>query len=292
MRARTLCWMLALSLLPALGHAQERFANVKITATHVSGTVFALEGAGGNMSASVGEDGILLVDDQFLELADRIRAALAELGKGKLAYLLNTHYHGDHVGGNAAFSGEATILAHTNVRRRLLNPGQDKPAPAPEALPVVTFEESLSVHFNGEEIRAVHLPHGHTDGDLVVFYPKSKVIHIGDHFFHNRFPYVDIDGGGTLDGYVQNVAYLISRTPADYKIIAGHGPAVATRADLERFHAMLVATIDAVRTAMQTGRSVEQMQQEKVLEPWKDWSWEFISSDRWIATIHRGLGGR
>jgi cyclase len=291
MRFNAVPWIVTLSFVPALVQAQERFANVKVTATHVGGTVFALEGAGGNIGASVGEDGILLVDDQFLELADRIRAALAELGQGKVAYLLNTHYHGDHVGGNAAFGGDATIVAHTNVRRRLLNPGDDKSAPAADALPVVTFEESLSVHFNGEEIRTVHLPHGHTDGDLVVFFMKSKVVHLGDHFFLNRFPFVDIDGGGTLDGYVRNVAHLISRIPPDYKIITGHGPAVATRADLERYHTMLVETVDAVRTEMQAGKSVEQMQQEKVLERWKDWSWEFITSERWIATIHRGLGG-
>src|SRR5918911_3791675 len=153
--------------------AQQDFSKVEMKATRVAGNVYMLEGAGGNIGVSVGADGLLIVDDQFAPLADKIRAGLKTLGEGKLKFVLNTHYHGDHTGGNAQFSAEAPIIAQTNVRKRLATEqtvrGQKVPASPKEALPVITFDESVSIHFNGEEIRAVHFPHGHTDGDAVIF---------------------------------------------------------------------------------------------------------------------------
>ena len=287
--------MLLLAAWPSFACGQGSLADVEVKATHVTGPIHVLRGAGGNLGASVGEDGILLVDDQFAPLADKIRAALAELGEGKVAYVLNTHYHGDHTGGNAEFGGEATIVAHTNVRWRLAEPvttpGSERVALPKTALPVITFDDSLSVHFNGEEIRAIHLPHGHTDGDLVVFFTRSRVVHLGDLFFNTSFPYVDLDGGGTVRGYIANVEYLLERLPEDVKLICGHGPPVASRSDLMAYHEMLVETVGAVRRGMQAGKSLEQLQTERVLEPWQSWSGEFISSDRWIATIHREPSG-
>ncbi|MEM9491778.1 MAG: MBL fold metallo-hydrolase, partial [Myxococcota bacterium] len=152
--------------------------DVKITTVPVSGNIYMLIGRGGNIGVSVGDDGILIVDDQFAPLADKIRAALAELDKGDLQYVLNTHHHGDHTGGNPVFGKEATIIAHDNVRKRLI--ADNKPA---EGWPVITFDTTLTVHFNGEEIRAVHFAKGHTDGDSVIFFEKSNVVHMGDHFF-------------------------------------------------------------------------------------------------------------
>ena len=162
---------------------------MQIKATKVAGNVYMLEGAGGNIGVSVGDDGILIVDDQFAPLADKIRAALKALADKKLRFILNTHWHGDHTGGNVAFGPEATIIAHDNVRKRLSTEQKSRSSKAPrraspkEALPVITFDQSLSVHFNGEEIRAIHYPQGHTDGDSVIFFTASNVVHLGDDFF-------------------------------------------------------------------------------------------------------------
>ena len=173
--------------------AQDDLSKVEIKATKVAGNVYVLEGAGGNIGVSVGPDGILIVDDQFAPLADKIRASLKTLDQGKLKFILNTHWHGDHTGGNAAFGPEAPIIAHDNVRKRLSTEQrielfkQTVPASPKQALPVITFDQSLTVHFNGEEIKAIHFPHGHTDGDSVIFFSASNVVHLGDDFFRVGF---------------------------------------------------------------------------------------------------------
>ena len=172
--------------------AQQDWSKVEIKSTKVAGNVYMLQGSGGNIGVSVGADGILIVDDQYAPLADKIKAALKTLGEGKLKFVLNTHWHGDHTGGNAAFSPEAPIIAHTNVRKRLaegMNITGRKVQPAPkEALPVVTFDHSVSIHFNGEEIRVIHFPRGHTDGDAIIFFTNSNVVHMGDCFSTACFP--------------------------------------------------------------------------------------------------------
>ena len=179
--------------------AQRDFSAVQIEATHVAGSVWMLVGSGGNIGVSSGSDGVLMVDDQFAPLADKIRDALREVGQSEEAaepqFLLNTHFHGDHTGGNVEFGDASTIVAHTNVRTRLVAGG------SPEvALPVVTFDDAVSIHFNGEEIRAFHIPHGHTDGDALIYFTGSNVLHMGDDFFAGRFPFVDIDSGGSVEG--------------------------------------------------------------------------------------------
>src|SRR5262245_14431624 len=194
--------------------SQQDFSKVEVKASHVAGAVHMLTGAGGNIGVSVGPDGILIVDDQFAPLAEKIRAALKTLGEGKLRFVLNTHWHGDHTGGNVAFGPEAPVLAHTNVRKRL-EEGSEKPRPTPpapkEALPIITFDESLSVHFNGEEIKVLHYPHGHTDGDSVIFFTKSNVVHLGDDFFAGRFPFVDLERGGGAEGRGRHVPEPVAR---------------------------------------------------------------------------------
>jgi glyoxylase-like metal-dependent hydrolase (beta-lactamase superfamily II) len=282
---------LALAALPA--SAQQRdFSKVEMKVTPVSGNIYMLEGAGGNIGVSAGSDGILIVDDQYAPLAEKIRAALKSINPGKLKYVLNTHYHGDHTGSNAAFGPESSIIAHENVRKRLAQGtnvrGNAVPPSPPEALPVVTFANAVSVHFNGEEIKAIHYPRGHTDGDSIIFFTKANVVHMGDHFFVRRFPFVDLENGGTVQGLIDNVAKVIAEIPADAKVIPGHGP-LSTVEDLKGYHRMLVETRDVVSQGMAAGKSLEDLQAAGLPEEWKEWGSGFIDTKAWIATIHASL---
>ena len=283
-----------LCALPVFAAAQTDFSKVEIKATKVAGNVYMLEGSGGNIGVSVGSDGILIVDDQFAPLADKIRASLKTLNPGKLRFILNTHWHGDHTGGNAAFSPEAPIIAHDNVRKRLASEQYSEffkrktPASPKEALPVITFDKSLAVHFNGEEIRAIHFPQGHTDGDSVVFFTTSNVVHLGDDFFAGRFPYVDIDAGGSVEGLAKNIGEIIGKIPADAKLIPGHGP-ISTVDDLKAYHRMLVETTDIVRKKIAAGKTLEQIKSEGLPDEWKPWGVGFIKTEQWVELVHRSL---
>ena len=287
-----ICASLVVFLSAITATGQQDFSKVEIKVTKVAGNVYMLEGSGGNIGVSVGADGILIVDDEFAPLADKIRAALKTLGEGKLKFILNTHWHGDHTGGNAAFSPEAPIVAQTNVRKRLAE-GMNipdwvvKPAPK-EALPVITFDQSVSIHFNGEEIKVIHFPRGHTDGDAVIFFTRSNVVHMGDDFFNGMFPFIDLDSGGDVDGYVKNVGEVIAKLPAGVKIIPGHGP-LASVDDLKAFHRMLLETTGLVRKKMAAGKTLDQIKAEGLPDEWKSWGTGFIKTDRWIATIHRSF---
>ena len=274
--------------------AQQDFSAVTIKATKVSGNVHVLEGSGGNIGVSVGPDGILIVDDQFAPLAEKIKAALKTLGEGKLKFVLNTHWHPDHTGGNQVFGPEAPIIAHDNVRKRLATEQKSEffrhttPAAPKEALPVITFGHSVTVHFNGEEIRAIHFPNGHTDGDSVIFFTGSNVVHMGDDFFAGRFPFVDLESGGSVEGLAKNIADVITKLPADVKIIPGHGP-LSTLDDLRRFHQMLVTTTEIVRQKMAAGKTVEQIKSESLPAEWTSWGTGFIKTEVWLQTIQTSL---
>jgi len=288
--------LLLLALAASSAAAQDRdFSKVQVKATKVAGNVYMLEGAGGNIGASVGPDGILIVDDQFAPLADKIRAALREIGPGNLQFVLNTHWHGDHTGGNPVFGKEATIIAHDNVRKRLSTNqevmGEKVSASPKEALPVITFGESLSVHFNGEEIKAIHFPHGHTDGDSVIFFTGSKVVHMGDDFFAGGFPFVDLGSGGSVQGLTANIEKVLAEIPADTKIIPGHG-SLSTPADLKEYHRMLVETSGIVRTKMKAGKDLATIQKEGLPDEWKKWGSGFIKTEVWIGTIYESLQGK
>ena len=276
---------------------QQDFSKVQIKATKVAGNVYMLQGSGGNIGVSVGADGILIVDDQFAPLADKIRAALKELGQGKLRFILNTHWHGDHTGGNVVFGPEATIIAHDNVRKRLSTEQKSEvfknttPASPKDALPVITFGQSLSVHFNGEEIRVIHYPQGHTDGDSVIFFTTSNVIHLGDDFFAGRFPFVDLESGGSIEGLTKNIGEIITQIPDGAKLIPGHGP-LSTLEDLKSYHRMLQQTTDIVRQKMTAGKTLEQIKSEGLPEEWKPWGTGFIKTDLWIETIYKSLNAK
>jgi glyoxylase-like metal-dependent hydrolase (beta-lactamase superfamily II) len=280
--------LLASSVSPTMG----QFENVVIKTVPVSGNIHMLTGAGGNIGVSVGNDGILIVDDQFAPLADKIRAALADLSAGELEFVLNTHWHGDHTGGNEVFGETSHIIAHTNVRERLSTPQNLRGStidPKPEvALPVITFDESLSLHFNGEEVRVVHFPHGHTDGDSVVFFTTSNVAHMGDDFWPGRFPFVDLEAGGDVEGLAKNIAAVIGWLPADIKIIPGHGT-LSGLDDLKSFHGMLAETTAIVRDGVAAGNTLDQIKETGLPEKWREWGTGFIKTGAWIETIHTSL---
>jgi cyclase len=273
-------------------------SKVQVTPLPVAGNVHMLEGAGGNIGVSVGPDGILIVDDQFAPLVPKIRAALGKLTRGKdrtPEYVLNTHWHSDHTGGNAAFGREGRIVAHKHVRTRLMN-GQEvlgraiPPAPK-EALPVITYDRGLSLYFNGEEVQVTHLPAGHTDGDSMVYFTASNVLHLGDQFVVDKFPFVDTSSGGSLEGYMRNVERVLGTLPSGVKIIPGHGP-LAGREELVRFAAMLRDTVELVKEKLAAGKTLEQVKAEGLPEKYKSWGEGFITTDMWLTTVYQGLIGQ
>lgn len=278
--------------------AQQDMTDVEITATHVAGNVYMLQGRGGNIGVSVGDDGAMLVDDQFAPLEGKIRAALEELvgGEVDMDFVLNTHWHGDHVGGNAAFgsASDAPVVAHTNVRKRMSTRqetafGVVEPS-AEEALPVLTFADSVSIHFNGEEIRAIHFPRSHTDGDAVIFFSGSGVVHMGDLYFSGLFPFVDLSSGGSIQGLIRSIGGILEQLPADTHVIPGHGP-LSTVDDLRDYLEMLEESAEFVGQGIAAGRSLEELQAEGVPERWANWSWGFIDGNRWIEIVHGSLQG-
>jgi cyclase len=297
MKRHLLVVALLITCLFAVRTSAQDWSKIEIKATKVAGNVYMLEGAGGNIGVSVGPDGILIVDDQFAPLAQKIKAALKTLGDGKLKFVLNTHYHGDHTGGNAAFSPDAPIIAQTNVRKRLSEEQKSKffnrttPASPKEALPLITFDNSVSIFFNGEEIKVIHFPHGHTDGDSVIFFTGSNVVHMGDDFFNGRFPVVDLESGGDVEGMTRNVGDIISKLPAGVKIIPGHG-ALTDAEGLKTFHNMLIQTTDIVRKRMAAGKTLDQIKTEGLPEEWKSWGSGFIKTDLWLTLIYNNLSAK
>ena len=286
---------------PASAQDQD-FSKVQIKVTKVSGNIYMLEGAGGNIAASVGEDGIVIVDDQFAPLADKIQAALKDLGvtNKPVRFVINTHYHGDHTGGNEPFNNAgSTIIAHDNVRKRLETGGtagngasvkiENKPA-AKAALPVITFEHDVTVHLNGEDIRAMHFPSGHTDGDSIIFFPKNNVVHMGDDFVRYGFPFIDVASGGSVQGMIDAMEKATAQLPADVKVIPGHG-ALSNLDDVRAFTKMLKETSGVVQKALDGHKTLDQMKQEKILAPWEKFSGQFVNTDAFIETLYNSVTG-
>jgi len=295
-----LLWLLS----PALGLAQQQpdFSKVQIKVTKVSGNIYMLEGQGGNIAASVGDDGIIIVDDEFAPLAEKIQAALHNLGitDKPVRFVINTHFHGDHTGGNLPMAtAGATIIAHDNVRKRLETGGpggnggsiktQNLPQPK-GALPIITFAEDVTVHLNGEDVRALHFPAGHTDGDAIIFFPKNNVVHMGDDFVRYGFPFVDVASGGTVKGMANACERVAAQLPADVKVIPGHG-ALSNLDDVRAFARMLRETTAVVENALADHKTLDQMKQEKILAPWQKWSGDFVNSDAFIETVYNSLTG-
>src|SRR5213594_343241 len=286
----------------AAAQQQPDFSKVQIKATKVSGKIYMLEGDGGNIAASVGEDGIIIVDDQFAPLADKIQAALKDLKitDKPVRFVINTHYHGDHSGGNAPFSNAgSTVIAQDNVRKRLETGGiagnggsmkiENKPAEK-AALPIITFEHDVTVHLNGEDIRALHFPSGHTDGDSIIFFPKNNVVHMGDDFVRYGFPFIDVTSGGSVRGMIDAMEEATAQLPPDVKVIPGHG-ALSNLDDVRAFTKMLKETSAVVQKALNDHKTLEQMKQEKILAPWEKFSGQFVNADAFIETLYNSLTG-
>lgn len=268
--------------------ARQDYSKVQIKTTKVAGSVYLLEGSGGNIGVCIGTEGVLIVDDEFAPLAPKIKAAIAEICDQPIKYVLNTHFHGDHAGGNTEFGGSALIVAHENVHKRLKDGG----TPTPKVgLPVITFNDSATVHLNGEEIRAIHFPNGHTDGDSIIFFPKANVVHMGDDFVTYGFPFVDTGSGGSISGMIAGMEKAIGILPADVKVIPGHGP-LSTIDDVRKYVAMLKDTRSLVEKALKDGQTVEQMKADHLLAGYDSLSKGFIKADRWIEQLAEDVKGK
>jgi cyclase len=293
---KRMAWALLLAASAAMAQ-QPDFGKIQIKVTKVAGSVYMLQGAGGNIGVSVGEDGIVIVDDQFAPLAEKIQAALKGITDKPVRFVINTHWHFDHTGGNGYFGKQGTIIAQDHVRERLVAGGkilgnEVKPA-SPQELPIITFNDRLTVHANGEDIRAIHFPHGHTDGDSVIFFPRSNVVHMGDDFVTYGFPFIDLESGGSVRGMIAACEKVLATVPADVKVIPGHG-GLSTVADLKPYVAMLEDAAARVEKGIRAGKTAEQMKREKVLAGYESWGGEgkFITTDKFIDTLYEDLTGK
>lgn len=293
--------ILVVLLATGFANAQDRdFSKVEIKVTKVSGNVYMLAGAGGNIGAVVGDDGIVIVDDQYAPLFEKIQAALKGITDKPVRFVINTHWHFDHTGGNEAFSKTSTIIAQENVRKRLKTGGvagnggsvrfDIEPSPI-AALPIITFDQDITVHLNGEDIKAIHFPAGHTDGDSIIFFPKANVVHMGDAFVRYGFPFIDVNSGGSVKGMIQAVDLAIRQLPPDVKVIPGHGD-LATLDDVRKYLKMLQDTTAVVEKALAEQKTLDQMKQAKLLDPWKEYSGDFINADAFLETIVNSLTGK
>jgi glyoxylase-like metal-dependent hydrolase (beta-lactamase superfamily II) len=263
----------------------QNFDNVTITTTKLSDNVYMLVGAGGNIGVSVGDDGVFVIDDQFAPLTTKIEAAIKTLSDKQIQFLVNTHYHGDHTGGNENMKKlGTTIIAHDNVRKRL----EDKPK---DALPVITFNDELSLHINGEKISVFHVEHAHTDGDALLYFTKSNVLHTGDVYFNKRYPYIDLNSGGSVNGYIEAVKKGLSAINDDTKIIPGHGE-LSTKAEYQFFLEMLETLKDNVLSEIKKGKTEDEVAaNSEITKVYDDlgYSWNFISSEKIRRTFYLSL---
>lgn len=288
--------LVAASLLAGPAFAQQDFSKVEIKTEQLAPGVAVLFGQGGNIGVSYGEDGTVLIDDQFAPLTEKIQKAVADLGAQPVKFLINTHWHFDHTGGNENFGkAGALIMAHDNVRVRMATDqetafGLIKASPK-AALPVVTYAEGLKLHLNGEEVRVMSVAPAHTDGDSIIHWTKSNVIHMGDLFFHKMsYPFIDRGSGGDVRGVIAAAAKALTMADDATKIIPGHGP-VASKAELQAYHDMLVAITSKIDAAIKGGKSVEEVKAMKPADGYGVNPSGFISADRFVETVYANLKG-
>lgn len=263
--------------------AQTDYSQVQIVPHQVRGNVYYLEGAGGNVGLSVGEDGIVMIDDQFAPLTSKILAAISSINDGEIRFLINTHVHGDHTGGNENLGKQGiVILARDKVRVRML---QNSPK---EALPVLTFVDDISIHLNGEELMIMPVPAAHTDGDSFVYFMGSNVLHMGDVFRTTGYPYIDLANGGTLQGTLEALAIAIGMSGPETIIVPGHG-VPSTRTDVIEFRDMILDVMNTVRPMVERGLSYEQV---VAANPTAKYDAKWGDPDRFLPGVYTGLGGQ
>ena len=269
-------------LLSPASHAQQDFSNVEIVTHHVAGSVYYLQGAGGNIGLSIGEDGVVMIDDQYAPLTDKILAAIRQLNEGEIRFVINTHVHGDHTGGNENLGKLGIlILARDEVRVRL---AAQSPA---AALPVLTYSDAITIHLNGEEVYAFPVPPAHTDGDTFIHFVDSDVIHTGDVFRTTAFPVIDTNNGGTLDGSIQALGLLIGTAGPDTLILPGHGE-VSTRMDVMGFRDMILDVRDQVAPMVERGMSYKEVAAANPTAAYND---RYGNPDRFLRAVYTELGG-
>ena len=284
-----------LVLAAGLATAQD-FSDVEIKTHRVADGIYMLEGRGGNIGVSVGPDGVLLIDDQYAPLTERIVAAVGKLSERPIRFVLNTHWHGDHVGGNENLGRAGTlIVAHDNVRERMSTDqfiaaiNVKVPAAPDGALPIVTFNDTVTFHLNGDEIHAFHVEPAHTDGDVMVYFHKSNVLHAGDVFFNGMYPFVDVSSGGSLDGLIAAVDRAMKLIDDRTRIIPGHGP-VATPEEFAAFGAMLATIRSTIAPMVQAGRSLDEVVAAKPTSAFDEkWGNGFIGPDRFVTMVFESL---
>ena len=296
---RVLLVVAAIALSVRAAHAQPDPATVTIKVTPLGTGVYMLEGAGGNIGISVGNDDVFMIDDQYAPLTPKIRAAIATVSPKPVRFLLNTHWHGDHVGGTQDMAGAgAIIVAHDNTRKRMTKEQfiatfnmKVPPSPA-AALPIVTFSQSMSLYLNGDSVRAVHFQNAHTDGDVVVTFEKADVVHMGDTFFNGFYPLVDLSTGGSIDGLIAAADDVLSRTTSKTKIIPGHGP-LGTRDDLLRYSNMLKMVRARVAGLVARRRTLAQVVAAKPTAEFDaKWGGGFLKSEVFVTILYNDLSRR
>lgn len=281
---------LTLLNLPTIS-AQRDFSKVEIKTEKVADSLYVLFGSGGNIGIFHGPDGVVMIDDQFAPLSDKIEAVIQKIANQPVKYLLNTHWHGDHTGGNENFGNKgATIIAHDNVRERMSKEQNIKafsrtvPASPKEALPVLTFSDDMTVHINDEAILAIHVHNAHTDGDALIYFTESNVLHMGDTYFNGRFPYIDLSSGGSIDGLIKATNQALFIIDENTKIIPGHG-AVSNKKELMTYRDTLMGIRTKVKKAVDKGMTIEEIKAANFLEGLDEWGSGFINGDRFLDIL-------
>ncbi len=287
--------LIFLTLLPLVLCAQQDFADVEIQIHDVAENIYMLEGAGGNIGVCIGGDGVLMIDSQYGPLSDKIKAAIQTLSEAEINVLVNTHHHGDHTGGNENFGKEgAQIVAHQNVKERMSNVQKSAFRPeipaAPEAArPVMTYTDEMEIRYNNQDIMLIHVDHAHTDGDGLVYFPESDVIHMGDTYFNHRYPYIDLGSGGSIDGIIEAANTALFLAGNNTKIIPGHGP-LSNAEELREYRDVLMHLRREVAEAIKESKTLEEIQAMKPGAATDEgWGAAFINGDRIIEIIYKSL---